>query len=203
MPLARIRATPRLASSRALHDLALIFAGANRGDESLAAHRRAIGLLEPMAAESGEARRVLAHSYNDLAGMLGVTEPAEGERLYRRALEIRERIAAENPSESARAVAEMNELLALGLSDDDRYNAACVYSLSSAAARAEGRQGDDEPARLADDYAERALRVLGELSRAGYFSDPQRAANLKADADMEPLRSFAEFQELLAPVQAP
>ena len=84
----------------ALHDLALIHAGADRGDESRAAHRRAIGLLEPMAAESGEARRVLAHCYGDLASMLGAREPDEAERLYRRALEIRERFVAENPSDA-------------------------------------------------------------------------------------------------------
>jgi serine/threonine protein kinase/Tfp pilus assembly protein PilF len=97
--------------------------------------------------------------------------------------------------EPAKAVAEAEALLQGDpLPPYLLYDAACVYALAS------GRVRD---AAVTDKYAARALALLRQVQQTGWFDDPAQVEHLKQDTDLEPLRSRADFQKLLAALQAP
>ena len=83
---------------------------------------------------------------------------------------------------------------------DDRhsYNAACAWSQASGLAK------DD--AKRREEYAFKAMALLRKTpSGKGHFVDSSAklAAHMKQDADMNPLRERADFQKLLADLEAP
>jgi tetratricopeptide (TPR) repeat protein len=83
------------------------------------------------------------------------------------------------------------------------YNAACVYSLASAAVPRDAQLLAAERGALAEHYAVRALELLTRARDAGFFKTPAALANLKRDTDLDPLRSRAEFRKLLAALDPP
>jgi hypothetical protein len=96
--------------------------------------------------------------------------------------------------EPARAVAEANELAgAKEASDGMLYEAACVCSLASAERNAE--------ANVKEQYALQAVAFLRQAQAKGYFKDPARVEHLTKDRDLGPLRSRADYQQLLADLQ--
>jgi tetratricopeptide (TPR) repeat protein len=80
------------------------------------------------------------------------------------------------------------------LSQSSRYNLACVYALASAVA-------SSEPSR-AEPYAERAVKHLERIEKAGYFRNTRSAGWLKQDPDLNALRQRSDFQALQSRVEA-
>jgi serine/threonine-protein kinase len=80
----------------------------------------------------------------------------------------------------------------------DSYNLACVWSLSAAAARKDARLPAAQQAKLAGQYADRALAWLRKAREAGYFKDPATVANMKNDSDLDPLQGRQDFKKLIA-----
>jgi hypothetical protein len=78
------------------------------------------------------------------------------------------------------------------------YNLACVYSLAAAAAQKDVALPPAGRARLAEQYAARAVSLLTRAHAAGYFRDRDKAKNLATDHDLDALRSREDFRELLA-----
>jgi serine/threonine protein kinase/tetratricopeptide (TPR) repeat protein len=97
--------------------------------------------------------------------------------------------------EPGKAVAEVEAVLQGGaLGPDDLYCAACAYALSA------GRTPD---AGSAEAYAVRAVALLRQVRATGYFNNPAPAERLrKKDPDLEPLRGRADFQQLVADLEA-
>jgi serine/threonine-protein kinase len=93
----------------------------------------------------------------------------------------------------ARATAEAEALAKGNPSGADLYKLARVYALSVSAAR------DDE--KLQERYATRAVEFLGRAHGTGYFGDAKFVANLKKDADLDPLRQRDDFRKLLTQVE--
>ena len=78
------------------------------------------------------------------------------------------------------------------------YDAACAWSLASGLAR------DDVKVR--EEFASQAMTLLRKTPTGkSYFFDSSAklAAHMKQDADMNPLRERADFQKLLADLEAP
>jgi serine/threonine-protein kinase len=95
--------------------------------------------------------------------------------------------------EHTRAAAAVEALVKGNTSGAVSYCAACALALSAAAAK------DD--ARLREKYAARAVALLRELQKSGYFNEPVSAGRLKNDADLGALRQRDDFRKLLARVE--
>jgi hypothetical protein len=75
---------------------------------------------------------------------------------------------------------------------------AWVYALCSASVLKEGNRPRSERTALAEQYAARAVGLLGRARQAGYFKVPANLAKLKADTDLDPLRLREDFKKILA-----
>jgi serine/threonine protein kinase/tetratricopeptide (TPR) repeat protein len=71
--------------------------------------------------------------------------------------------------------------------------AACVFSLASAAAQEAGQR---------EAYAGRALALFRRAQAAGFFKDRAKMERLKRDSDLAPLRQREDFRELVAELEA-
>jgi tetratricopeptide (TPR) repeat protein len=76
----------------------------------------------------------------------------------------------------------------------DLYNAACTYALSATSVLEDVTRPPAEREALADRYAARALALLRDADRAGYFRDPANLRNMKGDADLTALRPRPDFR---------
>jgi serine/threonine-protein kinase len=111
--------------------------------------------------------------------------------LWRPAFRAGRAISLAQLGDYRRAVDEANALAEEELIPSEHlYGLACVYSLSSAAAK--------EDAKLSYQYAARALQLLREAVKKG-FKD---VAHMKKDPKLDPLRSRDDFQKLLAQLEA-
>jgi serine/threonine-protein kinase len=79
---------------------------------------------------------------------------------------------------------------AKGAKDIAVYDAARVCALASVSVK--------KDAKLADQYAARAVELLAKARAAGYFKDATDVENMKKDSDLASLRSRDDFQKLLA-----
>jgi tetratricopeptide (TPR) repeat protein len=79
----------------------------------------------------------------------------------------------------------------------DRYEAACYLARCVPLAERDDRLPGPDRQPLARQYADRAMGYLQDAVRHGY----QDAGRLKAEPDLEPLRSRGDFQQLLDGVQ--
>ncbi len=78
-----------------------------------------------------------------------------------------------------------------------RYDAACVCSLCSAAATADGQLPEERRKELAASYAAEAVHWLERARDVGYFRDAERRAALKTDPDLKAVQSHPTFNKLL------
>lgn len=104
--------------------------------------RDAIRLLAPIAPLQPAAAQELARAYNNLAGLLEISAPEEADGLYRRAIEIDQRLVAAHPE---------NREYKLELAKYHN-NLAALASDRGEAARAE-------------EHSQQAIRLLDELAR--------------------------------------
>jgi tetratricopeptide (TPR) repeat protein len=86
--------------------------------------------------------------------------------------------------------------------DWTRFNAACVYSLASAAVHSDPKVPPAEGNKLAEHYAGRALDLLGQARAAGFFNVPGYLQYLKTEKDLDPIRPRDDFKKLLAELEA-
>jgi serine/threonine protein kinase/tetratricopeptide (TPR) repeat protein len=98
----------------------------------------------------------------------------------------------------ARATDEANAVARQGgLDQDNHYNIACLFALSSAAAGNDGKLAPADRTRLKAQYADRAMEFLRQAVANGFRSAPA----LKSDQDLAPLRSREDFQKLVQEVE--
>jgi hypothetical protein len=71
----------------------------------------------------------------------------------------------------------------------NRGDAACVCALAAASVK------DD--AKLSEQYASRAVVLLRQAQKAGYFKRPANVAHLKKDSDLRALRGRPDYEVLL------
>jgi tetratricopeptide (TPR) repeat protein len=82
------------------------------------------------------------------------------------------------------------------------YGAAGVYALATAAALGDANLPPGEREQRGKQYGSRALELLSKARDVGYFNNPAHVRRLKRDKDLAPLRSRADFQKLLATLEA-
>jgi tetratricopeptide (TPR) repeat protein len=75
----------------------------------------------------------------------------------------------------------------------DFYNVCCVLSVASNAAGSDSKLSPPDRVRMAAQYADRAMEYLHLAIANGFRNAPL----LKADKDLDPLRSRADFQKLV------
>ncbi len=83
-----------------------------------------------------------------------------------------------------------------------RYNLGCAFSLLSAAAATDPKLSKIQRDALIESVASRAVKLLDEASVAGFLKPTALLAQMKADSDLEPLRSRADYQALLKRIEA-
>jgi serine/threonine-protein kinase len=195
------------------NNLGILLAGLGRRAEAEAEYRAALAVQDKLAADHPAVpwyRQELASSHNNLGILLaGLGRRAEAEAAFRAALAVREKLAADHPAvpeyrqklvgsrlrladllaragdhanaaDEAELLAEAKDVTAVTL-----YDAACVFSLSSAAAK--------DGAAPADRYAARAVVLLRQAFAKGYAN----VAHMLNDSDLDPLRRRADYAALL------
>jgi serine/threonine-protein kinase len=102
----------------------------------------------------------------------------------------------------AHAVTEMEAALTSKYANRiDYYNAACIYSLASAAARKDATMSAEEQGKFGMQYADRAMELLGQAVKMGF----RLRANIdliKTSADLNTLRGRDDFKKLTADLEA-
>jgi hypothetical protein len=98
----------------------------------------------------------------------------------------------------AEAVAEANRLLD-GATPGIIYDAACVHSLASATVK-------DDPAvdaaKLAEEYAARAVELLYKAKAAGWFRNRAMIEYIRTDNDLQPLQMRADYKKFIAELES-
>jgi tetratricopeptide (TPR) repeat protein len=187
----------------------ILLSEAGKQEPALEWYAKAIVTLTPVLEKDPRvvvAREFLRNSHWGRAETLyRLQRPAEAVRDWDRAIELdtgsqrnslrlQRALSLVRGAEPARAVAEANDLAAAKeASDAVLYDGARVCSLASAERTAD--------ANMKDQYALQAVAFLRQAQAKGYFKDPARVEHLKKDTDLEPLRSRADYQQLLAELE--
>ena len=82
------------------------------------------------------------------------------------------------------------------------YDATHVYAVSASAVSKDARLSQAQRDQLAEQYAGRAVALLTQADSAGFFKDPAHIDHLKADKDLDSLRSRADFKKFLSEVES-
>lgn len=102
----------------------------------------------------------------------------------------------------ASATAEATEVLQKGLGPRDAsLHSARVFALASETVRQDEKLSQSEQNRRAEEYARRAIELLRQAQRAGFFENQTSVNRLKKDTDWEPLRSYEDFVKLVAELE--
>jgi tetratricopeptide (TPR) repeat protein len=98
--------------------------------------------------------------------------------------------------EHVRAVAEANALTeGKDVPGPTLYDAACVYALAAASVK------DD--AKLSEQYAGRAVGLLRQAQKTGYFKQSANIAHMKKDSDLRALRTRSDYRDLFKELETP
>jgi eukaryotic-like serine/threonine-protein kinase len=89
-----------------------------------------------------------------------------------------------------------------GITDGDRYNLGCLFSLAAAAARKDASSSPGKGEIVVESHILESLRWLKSASEAGFFRDPANRDHAKNDTDLEILRDRPEFRQLIEPPAA-
>jgi serine/threonine protein kinase/tetratricopeptide (TPR) repeat protein len=181
-----------------------------------AAYRQAVELNEKLVAEAASVSRYrlkLADSYRSLGKvLLDQKKYAEAETIYRQALgewdqavelappanrlgaQLGRAQARARAGQVAEAVADAEALTKDAATPSARCcEAACVFSLASAAAQEAGPR---------EAYAGQALALFRRAQAAGFFKDRAKIERLKRDSDLKPLRQREDFRKFVAELEA-
>jgi hypothetical protein len=88
-----------------------------------------------------------------------------------------------------------------GLPGEALYNLACVYSQASAAAQRDAKLPPADRDRRAEQYAARAVELLGLAHKDSFFKPADTVQHLKKDPDLDPLRQRADYGKLMATIE--
>jgi serine/threonine-protein kinase len=198
-------------------NLGVLHGERGRPAERLASYAMAIALLEPLVRRQPPAvaaRHPLRQCYLKRAEVLAQRgRHAEAARDWGRAAEldagpealhfrVQRALELALAKDHARATAEAEDLArAPQLPGNVLYDLACVFSLSSAAVRADAQLPAAEQNKRAETSAARAIALLGRARVAGFFEEAEMVRNLKKDPDLDPLRARADFKKLLADLE--
>ena len=83
-----------------------------------------------------------------------------------------------------------------------RYNLSCAFSLLSTAAAADAKLSKVQRDALVESIAANAVKLLDEASVAGFLKPAALLAHMKADRDLDPIRSRVDYQALLKRIEA-
>src|SRR5205807_1531000 len=89
-----------------------------------------------------------------------------------------------------------------GLSGNSLYFLALAHSCSIPAVQQDPELSASEKHRLIDQYGMRAVALLHRAGAAGFFGQPAILQELRTDAEFDPLRTRADFQQFLAELEA-
>jgi serine/threonine-protein kinase len=164
--------------------------------------------LFPYRTHLNIARTFLAQAYEQLG------QPAQAEAVWQKAAESTEQMArafpafapfAETAAVDARthkwslAVRRGDHAAVMGelgrLESRKELPGAQAYRLARVAALASAAAGPD--AVRAEEYAHRAVALLGRAEAAGYFRQPGVLPQVRTDADLDPLRQRSDFRALM------
>jgi eukaryotic-like serine/threonine-protein kinase len=187
--------------------------------------RAALGILEEVARKFPSVpdyRSRLAQCHDNEGSVLrDLGRHAEAMEQFQRGLGLYESLAASHPeiAEHRWGIANSRALSAWVLADQRkylqaaaelgridergagsgmaRYNTACGWSLTLAAALRDTRLSGSKREKLAEEYAARSLHWLIKAVEAGYFRDGANIDWLRTDPNLTSLRSRPDFQQLL------
>jgi hypothetical protein len=118
---------------------------------------------------------------------------------YQDRLRLQRAVSLAKLGEHAQATAEANALAnQKSVPGQVLYDLACIFSLSSTAARQDPRLSPTEQDQRVEQYARRAVELLARAGAIGYFQEPARVEHLKEDKDLDSLRDREDFKKLLA-----
>src|SRR5262249_38486267 len=80
----------------------------------------------------------------------------------------------------------------------DTYNAACLMANAADTAAKEKGVDEEQRRKLADGYADRAVKLLQKAAQAGYGASYEDRVHMDKDSDLDPLRQRADFKAVLA-----
>jgi tetratricopeptide (TPR) repeat protein len=200
------------------HNLAIVALRQNKSQDALDWFGKAVAAFQPVNQKNPADARVrgdLLNSYSTRAHVYLIlgqyTEALQdldralvldtGQQ--REQLQLHRAVALSRLKEHAKAT-EQAHVLAQGkaVSGSTLYDLACVYAVSSAAAAQDPNIALAEQNLLGERYAQRGIELLTDARAAGIFKDSAKIELLKKDEDLHPLRSRADFQKLLAEVEA-
>jgi serine/threonine-protein kinase len=172
---------------------------------------KAFDRLQPVLAKDRRlttAREFLRNTHwNRALALVQLNRHVEAVRDWDRAIELDEgsernyfrlerAVSLAHAGEHARAVAEANALTeGKDVPGPTPYNAACVCALAAAKVK------DD--AKLSDQYAGRAVTLLRQAQKAGYFKEQAKVAHMKKDDDLRALRARPDYRDLLKELETP
>jgi tetratricopeptide (TPR) repeat protein len=112
----------------------------------------------------------------------------------RPAFRLQRAVTLARAGDHTKAVAEADEITQAAKTPGDMlYNAACVYGLSTAAAKDDGKRKEQ--------YAGNAVALLRRAQVAGYFKSAAEVEHLQKDDDLAALRGRADFQQFVSDLQ--
>jgi tetratricopeptide (TPR) repeat protein len=151
-------------------------------DKAVSTYEKLADDYEKLAAKfpaKTDHRVELARTCNSLGALFSkLGRWGEGEKQYQKALSINNKLAAEFPDVSAFRSAAAETL----------YHFGCLYAVRCGKAKYKKQELED-----------RAMELIKHAVKEGYND----AAHIAKDADLEPLRSRADFRELLHSVLNP
>ena len=197
--------------ARSYTGLGLAFALNKKADKASDPYQKAVGLWETLLKDHGEEmeyRMGYSTTCIHLANLSSTaSKPADSANWYAKAIErAQERtkplLRLGRATELAKAgkyldaVNEADDLVAKASTASARFRFAKVYGLCAAAASTDGQKAK------ADQYAGQALKLLVTAFEDVAFKTPANMDKLKADPDLQSLRTRLEYKKLLSDLNA-
>jgi serine/threonine-protein kinase len=212
--------------ARNYNDLGLLFKNTNNLTEARAHYEKALGHFKELSAmdpKMGLYQDAVAGITGNIAILYKQTrQPALAREKFEEALLLREALVKAHPEvtelqksldairleyagtlamlgEHARAVQDAASLLEKSRDAESLlYDAACVYSLASAAAAKDAKLPPPEQGKMAQQYAARSVELLRQAVDKGYTD----IKHIKEDTDLDPIRRREDFQKVLQELEA-
>lgn len=100
------------------------------------------------------------------------------------------------------ALQELDALTREQVTPAQRYNLGCAFSLLSRVVAGDASLGQPERVAQAEAHATRAVKLLTQVALADYLKPAVLVAQMKADSDLDPIRSRADYISLLKRIEA-
>ncbi|MEQ1906200.1 MAG: protein kinase [Pirellulaceae bacterium] len=215
--------------AHALHNLGQIYVPRGDHELSLVYAKRSLPLMERLANEHPAAPEYQRRLVQTLTAMdvayHNLRQPEKALEVYERAWPVAEKLALTHPNvpeyqrmltqlkvlyggalsqmgEYERAVKAVEEALQGKECQIALYNAACTYALATASVQLDTQLPSEERQQLMEQYPQRAMDLLVEAERTGWFVGGSAIESLGNDHDFDILRERKDFQALLQRVES-